>query len=831
VQLAGDLAGTATAPTVPGLADKEPAITAGTTGQYYRGDKSFQTLDKTAVGLANVDNTSDSNKPVSTATTTALNLKVDKSTATTKGDILAATAASTITRVGVGTDGQILTADATSAPGLKWATPASALVTSVVGQTGEVTGSQIAGDSALLGAFVKKYTQRVNVRDEGAVGDGSTDDSAAFAAAALKAKNAAVALVATGTDPTGKIVIEVPPGNYRVTQHGAILGSEGMTTKAHGIAWEGSGQRISNIIWDPAVAGTSPMVTRRWMGIQVSNMGFYTTASDAHLITSIVAETANMNPQRVRWQNCYFSGWRYLAKLGGTNNNSEWTFDDCGTSSFKTNGAIIYSPLPRTVTDASITNGSAVVQSSTGAFTHKDYGVNIIGAGIPLGAYVMSVDSQTQITLSDACTATTSGVSAIIGQSTDQFLNYWFNDLKHWSTSAPIVDLAKGGHVHVKNADISDWGTDLNTITAVSNKSATTTTATLSVASHTFIVGDRIVVLISDANFDGEWIVSSCTSTSITYNRIGSSVSSTAASGSITLKTSIFTLRGTNHALGVCSALLDGVRVEGKTVNTSVLYSEWPYGLVDIRGLDISSQSGTYTYGEVVTLVYVNTNGASYSISNSSMAGLIGVYYSTSESGTMKSIQVHNCEWRQKVSPTDAIRYVSTTGVNIGCTPSTTFTSCRGVGTGALVGARNAPVAGTASGAAVWDATVGLRGQPLQVLPKRWLSVRNSDGAIPATATNTYLLPVGAIITDFRIDLPVGATGSAGNATWTLTTNEVSPVTVATLTVTNLSLGASTNALTLPFLCSTTLKANLVVTPTSVAVAVAPAVLSIGGYW
>jgi hypothetical protein len=55
----------------------EPTITAGTTGQYYRGDKTFQTLDKTAIGLANVDNTSDANKPVSTATQTALNLKED----------------------------------------------------------------------------------------------------------------------------------------------------------------------------------------------------------------------------------------------------------------------------------------------------------------------------------------------------------------------------------------------------------------------------------------------------------------------------------------------------------------------------------------------------------------------------------------------------------------------------------------------------------------------------------------------------------------------------------------------------------------------------------
>ena len=60
------------------LNTKENNIASGTVSQYWRGDKTFQTLDKNAVGLANVDNTSDANKPVSTATQTALNLKADK---------------------------------------------------------------------------------------------------------------------------------------------------------------------------------------------------------------------------------------------------------------------------------------------------------------------------------------------------------------------------------------------------------------------------------------------------------------------------------------------------------------------------------------------------------------------------------------------------------------------------------------------------------------------------------------------------------------------------------------------------------------------------------
>ena len=44
---------------------------------------------------------------------------------TTKGDIVAATAADTLTRLGVGANNTVLTADSAEATGLKWATPAA----------------------------------------------------------------------------------------------------------------------------------------------------------------------------------------------------------------------------------------------------------------------------------------------------------------------------------------------------------------------------------------------------------------------------------------------------------------------------------------------------------------------------------------------------------------------------------------------------------------------------------------------------------------------------------------------------------------------------------
>jgi hypothetical protein len=49
------------------LLDKENKILPGVSGQYWAWDKTWKTLDKSAVGLNNVDNTPDLSKPISTA--------------------------------------------------------------------------------------------------------------------------------------------------------------------------------------------------------------------------------------------------------------------------------------------------------------------------------------------------------------------------------------------------------------------------------------------------------------------------------------------------------------------------------------------------------------------------------------------------------------------------------------------------------------------------------------------------------------------------------------------------------------------------------------------
>jgi hypothetical protein len=68
---------------------------------------------------------------------------------TAKGDLISATAASTVARLAVGSDAQILVADSTASTGLKWATPASGgKVLQVVQGTTSTTATNTTGTPA-----------------------------------------------------------------------------------------------------------------------------------------------------------------------------------------------------------------------------------------------------------------------------------------------------------------------------------------------------------------------------------------------------------------------------------------------------------------------------------------------------------------------------------------------------------------------------------------------------------------------------------------------------------------------------------------------------------
>jgi hypothetical protein len=79
---------------------------------------------------------------------------VAKSTFTTKGDLIAATGVSTPARLAVGTDGQVLTADAASAAGVKWAAAGGGLTLSSI-----ATGNVNSGTSVTISSITQDFLQ------------------------------------------------------------------------------------------------------------------------------------------------------------------------------------------------------------------------------------------------------------------------------------------------------------------------------------------------------------------------------------------------------------------------------------------------------------------------------------------------------------------------------------------------------------------------------------------------------------------------------------------------------------------------------------------------
>lgn len=184
-------------------------------------------------------------------TTTHIAGTVLKSTVTTKGDLLAATGSATITRIGVGANGQVLTADSTAGTGLKWETPAGGggggAVDSVNDQVGIVVltaadvGADAAGAAATARTTAEAYTD-ASITSL-ALGSASTRSAGDFDAAG-SATTAASSSVAKSTLTTKGDLIAATgsavPARLGVGSNGAVLTADSSQTT--GLKWaSGSG--------------------------------------------------------------------------------------------------------------------------------------------------------------------------------------------------------------------------------------------------------------------------------------------------------------------------------------------------------------------------------------------------------------------------------------------------------------------------------------------------------------------------------------------------------------------------------------------------------------
>jgi hypothetical protein len=124
---------------ITGITATSPLTGGGTSGDVTIGIQTASTTQSGAVQLTNsTSSTSTTTAAVPASVKSAYDLAagaVPASIVDAKGDLIAATAADTVSRLAVGTNGQVLTADSTAATGMKWAAGGSSFSGVLVGNT------------------------------------------------------------------------------------------------------------------------------------------------------------------------------------------------------------------------------------------------------------------------------------------------------------------------------------------------------------------------------------------------------------------------------------------------------------------------------------------------------------------------------------------------------------------------------------------------------------------------------------------------------------------------------------------------------------------------
>lgn len=183
----------------------------------------------------------------------------------------------------------------------------------------------------------------VSVKDFGAVGDGSTDDSAAI----LAAVNAAAG--ATNNSTSVRASVYFPPGIYLVTTTACFTPT--VSTFNRGIEFYGSGWYASIIrygtlsgatwFYDNGATSRTQFATFANLGFEGMNPSAFSVYTDIPSNAKGFKITSSAHEQGFKFLQCRFSYFDTLFDMEGTNTASEMIFSQCRFSHIKSTFYVI----------------------------------------------------------------------------------------------------------------------------------------------------------------------------------------------------------------------------------------------------------------------------------------------------------------------------------------------------------------------------------------------------------------------------------------------------------------------------------------------------------